>query len=181
MRIWQKNPKFKGGKYLVVRRDGTVPAWPKFVLGGRDPYAPVALRAYAAAFDTAHAGVPVIEDRAYSDSVRELADDFERYAATAGEGDPSGAPHRTDQPEVVAAMVGQDATIVVRHEADQPRDLCTTRGQPWRTVRNANEQQDREDLALEVMRKVFDTLRPLSQSARDRVLKALGILLEGVG
>lgn len=34
------------GKYLVKRRDGSVVEWPSFVLGGRDPLAPWALRLY---------------------------------------------------------------------------------------------------------------------------------------
>ena len=34
-------------KYLVVRRDGSIPKWPAFVLGARDPCALFALRAYA--------------------------------------------------------------------------------------------------------------------------------------
>ena len=33
-------------KYLVVRRDGTVPRWPWFVLGGRDQAARDAMRFY---------------------------------------------------------------------------------------------------------------------------------------
>lgn len=34
-------------KFLVVRRDGTVPDWPYLVLGARDPAAPAALRTLA--------------------------------------------------------------------------------------------------------------------------------------
>jgi len=41
------NPETSEGKYLVKRRDGSVPPWPSFVLGGSDPHAAVALRAYA--------------------------------------------------------------------------------------------------------------------------------------
>ncbi len=36
-------------KYLVQRRDGTVPDWPYLVLGASDPAAPAAIRAYALA------------------------------------------------------------------------------------------------------------------------------------
>jgi len=34
-------------KYIVLRRDGSVPDWPWFVLGARDPAAPRAVRSYA--------------------------------------------------------------------------------------------------------------------------------------
>jgi hypothetical protein len=44
-RLWRNI--VPGGKYLVVRRDGSVPEWQWFVLGSRDPAAPDALRTYA--------------------------------------------------------------------------------------------------------------------------------------
>jgi len=47
MKLWAKTTEFSEGKFLVVRRDGSIPAWPHFVIGARDPAAPVALRAYA--------------------------------------------------------------------------------------------------------------------------------------
>lgn len=45
MRIWTKTDgQYKeDGKFLVVRRDGTVFKGPHFVLGPRDPAAPAAL------------------------------------------------------------------------------------------------------------------------------------------
>lgn len=45
--LWRKSPETPEGKYLVKRRDGTIPEWPNFVLGAKDPAAPAALRAYA--------------------------------------------------------------------------------------------------------------------------------------
>lgn len=45
--LYRDNPKTPEGKYLVKRRDGTVPEWPSFVLGAKDPMAPAALLAYA--------------------------------------------------------------------------------------------------------------------------------------
>ena len=30
VKIWAKTEEFSEGKYLVVRRDGTIPAWPHF-------------------------------------------------------------------------------------------------------------------------------------------------------
>ena len=67
MKIWAKTEEFKEGKYLVVRRDGTIPSWPHFVLGGDDENAPAALRAYA---DSAERNKL---DPDYVASVRELA------------------------------------------------------------------------------------------------------------
>ena len=97
MGLWRKNG-IKGGKYLVQRRDGTVPEWPYFVLGARDPAAPAALKAYA---DAAEAeGM----DPKYVADVRKLASDFSDYRADEGAGDPDGRPHRKDDPEVVKRM-----------------------------------------------------------------------------
>lgn len=32
MRVWAKTKEFSEGKFLVVRRDGTTPEWPHFVI-----------------------------------------------------------------------------------------------------------------------------------------------------
>ena len=111
MKIWAKTDEFREGKFLVVRRDGTVPHWPLFVLGARDPHAPAALRAYAEAckFDYRL-------DPEYAKSIFELADDFEAYNAMHGDGDPDAPPHRKDDPAVIAAMRGQDTTLSVRRD-----------------------------------------------------------------
>lgn len=101
MRLWKNTDQYAEGKFLVVRRDGTVPAWPHFVLGARDPAAPAALRAYA---DAAMANGA---DPSFTADVRALADEFEAYRAQEGDGDPDAAPHRTDDPAVIAAMRGQ--------------------------------------------------------------------------
>ena len=108
MKIWAKTKEFSEGKFLVVRRDGSAPHWPHFVLGARDPGAPIALRAYADAV----AGLGFEQE--YVASIRELADDFEAYRAAEGNGDPEAAPHRTDNPDVIAAMRGSVQTITVR-------------------------------------------------------------------
>lgn len=95
--VWQADDE-RDNKYLVQRRDGTVPEWPWFVLGAKDPAAPFALRAYAA--ECASRGM----DRQYWRDVYALADRFEEYARSHGVGDPDGAKHRTDDPEVVALL-----------------------------------------------------------------------------
>jgi hypothetical protein len=108
-RVWAKDPDGKApeGKFLVVRRDGTVPRWPHFVLGARDPCVPIALRAYAAKAQS------LGYDQAYVDSVVELASDFERYCEAHGEGDPDAGPHRKDDPQVISAMRGEFSMLYV--------------------------------------------------------------------
>lgn len=108
MKIWAKTKEFSEGKFLVVRRDGSVPHWPHFVLGARDPAAPVALRAYAAACSAN--GL----DLEYVRSIHELAADFESYNASEGNGDPDAPPHRTDDPNVISAMRGNSAILCAR-------------------------------------------------------------------
>ena len=107
MKIWTKTKEFFEGKFLVVRRDGSIPHWPHFVLGARDPAAPDALRAYADACSAL--GL----DPEYIASIRELANDFDAYRTSKGNGDPDAGPHRKDNPAVIAAMRGLDANISV--------------------------------------------------------------------
>lgn len=107
MKIWAKTKEFSEGKFLVVRRDGSIPAWPHFVLGARDPAAPAALRAYADACEE------LKMDPEYVSSLRDLAYDFEKYRREHGTGDADAAPHRKDDPSVIAAMRGSDAEILV--------------------------------------------------------------------
>lgn len=107
MKIWAKTAEFSEGKFLVVRRDGSVPAWPHFVLGARDPAVPTALRAYAD--KAAELGM----DPEYVSSVRDLAKDFDNYRQFNGEGDADAPPHRHDDPKVLRAMTGNDSTITV--------------------------------------------------------------------
>lgn len=102
MRLWQNADGTRRNKYLVQRRDGSVPDWPWFVLAATDPAAPAALRAYADAAE--HAGM----DPAYVADVRAMADGWDRYRAQAGVGDPDAPPHRTDDPAVVAALGEED-------------------------------------------------------------------------
>lgn len=104
MKIWAKTDgDVKEGKYLVVRRDGTIPEWPHFVMGGYDPCVPVALLAYAAA--ARKRGY----DEAYCQSIEELAADFALLSATpraVSVADPDAGPHRKDNPAVINMMRG---------------------------------------------------------------------------
>ena len=118
MRIWAKTKEFCEGKFLVVRRDGSVPAWPHFVMGARDPAVPHALRAYADKADD------LGFDPDYGRSIRELADDFDAYRVREGNGDADAGPHRWDYPEIVALMGGRccSADVTLRRElANAPK------------------------------------------------------------
>ena len=111
MKLWRKTQLFPEGKYLVIRRDGSVPEWPYLVLGARDPAAPEALRAYAGACE----GLGM--DPEYVQSVREVAAEFVAYREEFGEGKPDGAPDLTDSPEVLEIMRGGSGTIYVHQRA----------------------------------------------------------------
>ncbi len=113
MKIWAKTEEFKEGKFLVVRRDGSIPAWPHFVIGARDPAAPAALMAYAAA--AREMGM----DPDYCQSIRDLAGDFAAYRGQEGSGDPDAAPHRIDNPTIIALMSGEKRHGGVYLERDQ--------------------------------------------------------------
>ena len=102
----------KSEKYLVVRRDGSIPKWPKFVIGARDPAGPAALRAYAKAAEA------LGMDAEYVANVLGLADQFERYRKDEGGGDPDAPPlDRFDDPGVVEALRGNPAGIAVHTDS----------------------------------------------------------------
>lgn len=95
-------------KYLVQRRDGTVPEWPWLVMGARDPIAPAALRAYADEADR------LGYDPKYVDDLRQLVMDWEKYRAAHGDGDPDAPRHRTDDPDVVNRIPSTGGTVKFR-------------------------------------------------------------------
>lgn len=96
--LWRKNPETPEGKYLVKRRDGTIPEWPSFVLGAKDPAAPIALRAYAD--ECRRRGM----NDQYCSDVMWLALEFEKYRAGHGDGDQDRGRHRKDDPATIAQM-----------------------------------------------------------------------------
>jgi hypothetical protein len=99
-RLWRNNPETREGKYLVRRRDGTVPHWPWFVLGGADPNAPAALRAYADAAEKNGC------DPQYVYDILDMADQWESdlLSGFVQPGDPDAGRHRKDDPAIVAEM-----------------------------------------------------------------------------
>jgi hypothetical protein len=97
-RLWKNTDGTREGKYLVQRRDGTVPAWPYFVIGAADPMAPTALRAYADAAEVLQM------DPQYVSDLRALALEFIAWRVEHGEGDPDAPRHRADDPAIIELM-----------------------------------------------------------------------------
>lgn len=97
MGLWRKNG-IEGGKYLVLRRDGSVLEHPHFVLVARDPAAPRALMAYARQAEL------LGFDPTYVRNLRDLAPTWHEYREAHGAGDPDAKPHRKDDPDTVAKM-----------------------------------------------------------------------------
>ena len=98
--LWRNDPATPEGKYLVKRRDGTIPEWPTFVIGAKDPAAPAGLRGYA---NKARAlGL----NEQYCNDVLALAERFEEYRLDHGDGDPDRGRHRVDDPATIADMRG---------------------------------------------------------------------------
>lgn len=123
MKVWAKTAEFSEGKFLVVRRDGSVPHWPHFVIGARDPFARPALMAYADAAERGNA------DPEFVASVRELANDFAAYRSEQGNGDPDAPPHRVDDPGVIYAMRHEVAVIHVRPDkGNKPKIIPASTG-----------------------------------------------------
>ncbi len=97
-RLWRNTDGTREGKYLVQRRDGTVPEWPYFVIGAADPAAPAALVAYADAAE--QLGL----DPQYVADIRAMAVEWIAWRRENGSGDPDAPRHRTDDPETVRKM-----------------------------------------------------------------------------
>lgn len=96
--LWRENPETPEGKYLVKRRDGTIPEWPNFVLGAKDPAAPAALLRYAQKAEELGYNMD------YVSGVVRLAESFALYRMEHGEGDPDRGRHRNDDPATIAEM-----------------------------------------------------------------------------
>jgi len=103
------DPATPEGKYLVQRRDGTVPEWPNFVLGAPDPIAEVALTAYAVEVrrilmeDPAEAKALRLTEEFHMGLVRRIAV-FRRWRESHGKSDPGAGRHRKDDPATVEKM-----------------------------------------------------------------------------
>lgn len=96
--LWRYGSEKPEGKYLVARRDGTVPKWPCIVLGARDEAAEHALIAYAEKAEKLGYDPDFISD------IRRLAEEFNTYRKEHGNGDPDAPHYRKDVPGIVAMM-----------------------------------------------------------------------------
>ena len=96
--LWRNNPDTPEGKYLLVRRDGSIVEWPHFAMGAKDPASPAGLRAYAA--EARRLGM----NEQYCGDVEGLANFFESYRREHGDGDPDRGRHRKDDSATVAEM-----------------------------------------------------------------------------
>lgn len=97
--LFRENPATPEGKYLVKRRDGTVPPWPSFVLGGADRMSPWTLRFYAVL------GLLLREiNWSTARGLWRWARVMSRWRKEHGKGDPGMGPHRVDDPATVAEM-----------------------------------------------------------------------------
>lgn len=110
MRLWRKIAGFVGCKYLVVRRDGSVPRWPNMVLGASDPAAPAGLRAYA--MKARELGM----DPEYCQDIDNLACEFEDYRTVFGAGKPDDGPERHDNQTIVEIMRGHPGVVAIYPE-----------------------------------------------------------------
>lgn len=96
--LWRKNPETPEGKYLIKRRDGTVPEWPSLVIGAKDPCARAALHKLADEAERLGFNAKYVAD------MHETAEEFECYRLAHGDGDPDKGRHRIDDPGTVAEM-----------------------------------------------------------------------------
>jgi hypothetical protein len=97
-RLWKNIEGTREGKYLVLRRDGTIPEWPYLVLGAADPATPAAIR------ELAHTSAILGMDPEYVSDLMKLADEFEAWRQANKAGDPDAPKHRTDDPAIIEKM-----------------------------------------------------------------------------
>lgn len=104
--LWKDSDGRRLPKYLVVRRDGSVPAWNWFVLGAARSAAPAALRAYAESAENNGFDAEYVHD------VRFLAEEFEEHQRDFGHGDPDARKHRWDDPVITSLLQKRRVTCV---------------------------------------------------------------------
>lgn len=96
--LFRKHPETPEGKYLVKRRDGTVPEWPSLVIGAKDPCARAAIHKLAEEAERLGFNAQYVSD------MHGLAEEFEAYRLLHGNGDPDRGRHRVDDPATIAEM-----------------------------------------------------------------------------
>lgn len=112
--LWRNNPETPEGKYLVLRRDGTVFDEPNFVLGPRDPCTPQALFAYARQASWRALNGDTRFNVQYAKDIAALARSISERQAEGllDGGDPGKGRHREDHPLVIQQMREPDKRIL---------------------------------------------------------------------
>lgn len=140
--LWMFDKEITGGKYIVLRRDGTVFGEPNFVLGPRDPAAPDTMRYYAQLCKVHNVGNPQYR----MDCVR-LADAMDAERERLGAGDAGKGPHRLDHPKVVAQMLQPSRRIL----APLPTDISDAHRSAARRILHGHGLMDRPALFSELV------------------------------
>jgi hypothetical protein len=96
--LWRKQAATPEGKYLVKRRDGTIPEWPSLVIGAKDPCARAAIHKLADEAERLQMNPQYVSD------MHALAEEFEAYRLIHGNGDPDRGRHRNDDPATIQEM-----------------------------------------------------------------------------
>ena len=133
------------GKFLVLRRDGSVPDWSWFVLGAADRAAPEALYAYADAVRVPMCSVEVWD---YSRDVYKIGEAFakeriEREKTGKKKGDPEAGKHRTDDPLVIALMKGEVTWAEIRRAWEARHGIDETSRRAIASIEAKEKAQDR--------------------------------------
>ena len=111
--LWRYRKDLKGGKYLVLRRDGTVFTEPNFVLGPNDRASYYAMLAYADKCEEFMNAGDTNYNPEYIADCRRLADDMLKLRMDTGvNGDPGKGRHRKDHPKVIEQMLNPDKRVL---------------------------------------------------------------------
>lgn len=111
-------------KYLVLRRDGTVPEWPYFVLGAGDPAVPEGLLAYAASCERMGYHADYVAD------VRQFAMHMITWREAHRQGDPDAKRHRKDHP--LFGLFSEQGLAAIDLDPDQEGGEVVTNTQTGR-------------------------------------------------
>ena len=114
--LWRFSEETREGKYLVLRRDGTVLSGPHFVLGPRDVAAPNAIRAYAKECERRMRDGNTDFNPQYIADLHRHAEDMELWRSKWGAGDPGKSRHRKDHPLIIEQMQNPGEAILASLE-----------------------------------------------------------------
>lgn len=99
-----------GKKYIVVRTDGTLPDWPYFVIGAKDPAAASTIRNYAST------ALAINGDHDYHENVKDLSRRFGVWKAADEHGVAS--PEMPAKEHVLTAITGLFSSLSYEEQRD---------------------------------------------------------------